>query len=298
MREQTPADPSRRAAARRFRGAAMTALAVAALGFALLGAMLSGAARSGAAQSPPFSFNRSLALAFGSDALWKIVHGLCVVDQMRFQSPAPCAEVDLKGGEERGFAILKDIRGATQFLLIPTRRLSGIEDPLIGTDAVPNYWRAAWAVRKLVSANAGQDLQGDDIAMAINGAGSRTQDQLHIHVDCVRVDVRDALRARAGEIGPKWADFTLLNHVYRARRIIGAEPEPDPFRLLAEDKELAPRAEDSLAVIGVRYDGKPGFALIAQRAPNGKSHLEYLLDHNCAVARERVSAEKPPEAPR
>jgi len=32
---------------------------------------------------------------------------------------------------------------ALEFLLIPTRRLPGIEDPLVGTAALPNYWHDA-----------------------------------------------------------------------------------------------------------------------------------------------------------
>ncbi|MGA2636703.1 CDP-diacylglycerol diphosphatase [Methylocella sp.] len=223
--------------------------------------------------------------AVDENALWKIVHGLCVVDEMHLHSPAPCVAVDLKSGEEDGSAVLKDLVGKTQFLLIPTRRLAGIEDPLIGTGALPNYWRAAWAARGLVSKNAQKELPRDDIGMAINGAGARTQDQLHIHVDCVRVDVRAALEARAGEIGDKWADFALLGHTYRARRVSSEEPDPDPFRLLAEDSRSSPLRDDSLAVIGARFaSGAPGFVLLAEKAPHGATHAENLLDHSCAVA--------------
>jgi CDP-diacylglycerol pyrophosphatase len=228
---------------------------------------------------------RSVAAHIDDNALWQIVHGLCVVDEQKLHLPAPCAVVDIKDGEADGFAILKDLIGKTQFLLIPTRRLAGIEDPLIGTDAVPNYWRDAWTARQLVSQNAGKELPREDIGMAINGAGARTQDQLHIHVDCVRADVRAALQAAAPGIGEKWADFQLLGHLYRARRIMGDNPAPDPFRLLAGDPRLAPLRDDALAVIGVSFPGgAPGFVLLAQQAPGGKTHPETLLDHKCAVA--------------
>jgi CDP-diacylglycerol pyrophosphatase len=45
--------------------------------------------------------------------------------------PAPCATVDLSAGDEQGYAVLKDINGATQFLLIATEQISGIESPAI-----------------------------------------------------------------------------------------------------------------------------------------------------------------------
>ena len=35
----------------------------------------------------------------------------------------------------------------------------------------------------------------DDISLAVNSVYGRSQNQLHIHIDCVRSDVRNALRA-------------------------------------------------------------------------------------------------------
>jgi CDP-diacylglycerol pyrophosphatase len=226
-----------------------------------------------------------VAAAVDSDALWKIVHGLCVFDQTHLHTPAPCAAVDLKNGEEQGSAVLKDLLGKTQFLLIPTRRLTGIEDPQIGADAVPNYWSAAWAARGFVANAAQADLRREDIGMAINGVGARSQGQLHIHIDCVRPDVRGALERQQEEIGVDWGDFHLLGRAYRARRIAGEEPSPDPFRLLAEDRKSSPLRDDSLAVLGARFTGdKPGFILLAQQTPGGHAHIEELLDHSCALA--------------
>ena len=59
-----------------------------------------------------------------ADALWTIVHDQCVPHEQRNGDPAPCALVDLSGGENPGYAVLKDINGATQFLLIPTMRIT------------------------------------------------------------------------------------------------------------------------------------------------------------------------------
>jgi CDP-diacylglycerol pyrophosphatase len=230
------------------------------------------------------------ARAADRDALWKIVHGQCILHKVETGNPAPCAAVSLASGEETGSAVLKDLNGKTQFLLIPTRRLTGIEDPLVGTAALPNYWRDAWAARGLVSLRARHALPRDAIGMAINAADSRSQDQLHIHIDCLRPDVRNALLARNEKIAPKWAvlPVDLAGHVYRARWIDGAEPEPDPFILLADDARAlgAPLRDETLAVIGAqRRDGKIGFILLAYRATAGRrAHAEDLLDHSCALA--------------
>ena len=39
--------------------------------------------------------------------------------------------VDITNGVEKGFAVLKDKTGVAQFLLIPTARIGGIEDPAL-----------------------------------------------------------------------------------------------------------------------------------------------------------------------
>src|ERR1019366_6583501 len=65
------------------------------------------------------------------NALWEVVHNICVPGQSLHHDPNPCLQVDLTGGIENGFAILRDPRGGTQFLLIPTTRISGIESATV-----------------------------------------------------------------------------------------------------------------------------------------------------------------------
>jgi hypothetical protein len=48
------------------------------------------------------------------DALWKLVHDKCVPAQEQNGDPAPCALVDLREGDARGYVVLKDLVGATQ----------------------------------------------------------------------------------------------------------------------------------------------------------------------------------------
>src|SRR5581483_6124583 len=61
------------------------------------------------------------------DGLWKLVHGHCVPNEEQNGKPAPCALVDLKEGEARGYVVLKDLVGKTQYLVIPTAKVTGIE---------------------------------------------------------------------------------------------------------------------------------------------------------------------------
>src|SRR5262249_21213379 len=64
------------------------------------------------------------------------------------QPPLPCKYVDISTGERNGYAVLKDKVGIAQFLLIPTRRIIGIESPELLSPDIPNYWRAAWEGRR------------------------------------------------------------------------------------------------------------------------------------------------------
>lgn len=225
-------------------------------------------------------------------ALWKIVNGQCVPHQQASGNPAPCAEVNLTQGVERGWALLKDIRGIAQYLLIPTARVSGIDDPAILAPGAPNYWVPAWQARTLVERKLGKTLPRDGFALSINSAYGRSQDQLHIHIDCIRLDVRQALLERLAEVGAKWAPFPvpLAGSAYRAMRTDGDTLTVDPFRLLADGDPEAAAAmgRHTLALVGVTFAGDAkGFVLLDGQAtvmPPDRGHSEALEDHDCAIA--------------
>jgi CDP-diacylglycerol pyrophosphatase len=220
------------------------------------------------------------------NALWDIVNGQCVPDQLRAGEPAPCALVDVDGGEPRGYAVLKDLVGATQFLLIPTARVAGIESPEILAADAPNYFADAWRARSYVEQRAGRGLPRDWMSLAINSSAARSQNQLHIHIDCVRADVRDAVAARAGDIGPTWAPLSvpLAGQSYRAMAVDGDELDVNPFRLLADGLGAGDSmGAQTLVVVGsTGADERPGFVLLAGRADAatpGSGHGEDLQDH-------------------
>jgi len=225
------------------------------------------------------------------DALWKIVHGRCVPNQQLHGTPSPCASVSLAGGEAKGYAILKDIKGASQFLLIPTDRITGIESPKILADDAPNYFAAAWAARSGTEAVFHHPLPREDMSLAINSPHARSQEQLHIHIDCLQPEVVAALHAHAAAIGPTWAPLgaPLQGHPYRARWLSEAAlAASNPFKLLAADVGAAAMKLQTLVVAGaVSATGKPGFVLLADHvdpATNDRAGGEELQDHSCAVA--------------
>jgi CDP-diacylglycerol pyrophosphatase len=227
------------------------------------------------------------ASAANPDVLWHIVHDQCAPDMAARHTPAPCEAVDLPGG----YAVLKDLHGATQLLLIPTDRITGIDDPLILAGGAKNYWQDAWAARPIFQRRAPRPVPREDLALAINSKYGRSQNQLHIHIDCVRTDVRQALKANEGRIGATWAvlDTDLAGHRYHARRLDGAEfGSANPFRLLAQDPQArADMGRETLVAIGMTFaGGKPGFVLLSDRADpllGDIGHGEDLLDPGCKV---------------
>jgi len=231
------------------------------------------------------------------DALWNIVHGQCVPDQEQHGMPAPCALVDLHDGAGRGYVLLKDIRGRTQYLLIPTARVTGIEDPQLLAPGAPNYFADAWRERgwteRAIIAAGGHALPRDALSLAVNSPDARSQNQLHIHIDCLRPDVRAALRREAAAIGDEWAplETPLVGHRYWARRVTAADlGGANPFELLAAGKPGArsTMGDQTLVVAGAEFAGRPGFILLdgdIDAATGDRAGGEELQDHACALAR-------------
>jgi CDP-diacylglycerol pyrophosphatase len=229
-------------------------------------------------------------------ALWEIVHGECVPHQLRGEGPAPCSLVDLQGGVKRGYAILKDLRGRAQFLLIPTARITGIESPLLLEPGVTNYVARAWRARTFVEGRLGHPLDRRDVSLAVNSRLRRTQGQLHIHIDCVRRDVRHTLDRLAPSVGDRWAPLgePLAGRQFRAMRVLGDDlGTTDPFMLLAGDADArSAMGEHSLAVVGADFPGEgPGFVILDGHVTSRfgeAANAEALQDHTCSLAAERA----------
>jgi CDP-diacylglycerol pyrophosphatase len=216
-------------------------------------------------------------------ALWRIVHEQCVPAAAKGDPlPPPCLSV--RGGE----AVIKDRNGVAQLLDIPTARVTGIEDPQAIAPDAPNPFAAAWRARELMARYLPAPPPRDAVGIAMNSEYSRSQDQMHLHIDCLRPEVVKALAAYAPHLDGEWRPMTeaLRGRKYWARRLDDLE-SANPLRLLADG---VPGAREkmglwSLAVVPVQYDGKRGFALLADPAGmTAGGHAEDLQDHDCALA--------------
>lgn len=221
------------------------------------------------------------------DALWKIVSQKCDPNWREYGDPKPCAMVD----SDKGYVVLKDQVGDTQYLLMPAAKITGIEDPQVLAPGAPNFFADAWAERHFTVTAAKHDLPRDDLSLAINSVHGRTQNQLHIHIDCLAPAVRDAVAKHIETVGSTWAPFPekLAGHTYRAMRVAGDTLTVNPFKLLAADIRPDAMGNETLVVVGANLPGgAPGFVLLedtANLAAGDRGSGEELQDHSCALAK-------------
>ena len=126
-----------------------------------------------------------------------------------------------------------------------------------------------------------------EVALAVNSRVGRSQDQLHIHVDCLKPSVRVALRQHASAFMAGWTPlkFSLEGARYYGLKVGASEAEGfNPFESLAR---LPGARQDlrgtSLAVVSApANDSGGGFYVLAYRGR--RSPVEELLDARCSPA--------------
>jgi CDP-diacylglycerol pyrophosphatase len=229
------------------------------------------------------------------NALWKKLGQVCApAAASRVHPPSPCIVVP-GDGALGGYAILKDQKGRYQYLVIPLDRISGVEDPALQKDRAPNYFARAWDAKRYVEAALHGPRPRDQLMLAVNSRYGRSQDQLHIHIDCVRTDVHEVLERLLPTIGIQWQKLAQplppFGHAYDARWVGGESLSVDPFKSLAAALPAGDAmGRHGLAVVGARApDGRPGFILLSIKASldqGNRGSAEELEDHQCAIAGE------------
>ena len=245
-----------------------------------------------AAASAVLFLSSSIAYALPRDALWAVVRA-CVLDSRVTGSSWPCLSMD----RLRTVAVIGDPKRRTQVLVTPTLHVAGIESPWLLSSEAPNYWRAAWAARGWVTRRARQAVPDADVGLAVNSLAGRTQDQLHIHLDCLRPSVRRAIDDYLAEVGERWAALpTVLTHRHSYRAMWLPEDKlstAEPFHLLAADLATGGDLAAWTLVLAParRPSGERGFVLLSHKADAAEEDLgagEELLDHGCKGLRVAV----------
>ena len=222
--------------------------------------------------------------AANPDKLWQIVSQECLPNEAAHGNAAPCKVVD----PAHNYVMLKDRRGIAQYLLIPATRVSGIDSEQLLQAAAPSYFASAWGQRHLVEDALGRRLPRNMIGVEINSAVSRSQLQLHLHVDCLRADLPQLLNGYANIAPDRWTPITIDGQRHRVMRLVGADLNgKDPFKLAATITPAAPKMMGALSLLlaGATFsDGNEGFYLIANAVDfdsGTRGDAEAWMDHDC-----------------
>jgi CDP-diacylglycerol pyrophosphatase len=180
------------------------------------------------------------------------------------------------------FIILKDNSPAKPdaYLIIPTTKVTGIEDPHIFATPVDDFWVFAWQQAQIYVKK-----RAAETGLAINSEFGRTQNQLHIHISCVRRDVAQTLAANQQKFGdnpatPAAIALGLQNNVYRVIKVQSLVRR-SPFDLVAAMPGAgSDMAAQSIAVIGAKT---PGLYYVLDTYHHGADPgaAEELLDQSC-----------------
>jgi len=178
----------------------------------------------------------------------------CVAQQALGKPTSGCPMAN--GNPTTGWAIVKDLRGLTQYLLVAAGKdLVGIETPALEQPAFADLWSGAWEGRRLVKscALARHEKEPGDatISLAVNSKYCRSVPRVHIHIDLVDKSVFDQLATGATKITSR------TGHVFEATVVDRLD---NPFRWLAgqvaaSDGKLKPMDRQTLVVVG-RADGR------------------------------------------
>jgi CDP-diacylglycerol pyrophosphatase len=155
----------------------------------------------GASQSPPLE----------PATYANIRNNLPAVVEKCLKNLEPCTVGPQQGGAPK-YVVVKDTGHGhkNQFLLIAVPTVSGIEAN-VTSNHLPNYWHVAWTLAPSLLDPNGQH-RSEQIGLVINSANIRDDDQLHVHLACLRADVVKELTTQgqqAGTITDHWKNTAV-----------------------------------------------------------------------------------------
>src|SRR5215210_2791457 len=224
--------------------------------------------------------------AIHREALWVVLQS-CIVAHKTAGIPFPCLAVNLGTDAGPGYAVLRAPFSATRVLVIPVEKVEGIESPILQQADARTYWRAALDARHFVTDAVGGRIALGEVVLAVNSSVGRSQDQLHIHLDCVKPSVRFALQRRAAAFTARWTPITVALEGARYYGLKVGASQVDGFNPFASLASLPGARKDlratSLAVVSApSNDLSGGFYVLAYRGR--RSPVEKLLDPSCSEA--------------
>ncbi|MCF9045674.1 CDP-diacylglycerol diphosphatase [Acinetobacter nectaris] len=216
--------------------------------------------------------------------LWHIVSERCGTNQ------------DVKGdclviNKQEGYVVLRDIKGPVQTLIIPTHKVTGIEDAQLLNVKTPNYFHNAWINAQILNQQNKKEIDPKYLSFSVNSSHGRTQDQLHIHSSCLKENVYTELQKYRNDIHEQWFVLPnkLLGHTYIAKKIkISDLDEQSPFLQLGQYVKTQPKAkmgDYGLAMVSVENNEVILLATKFNVLEMNLGSIEEVQDTECQVTR-------------
>lgn len=215
----------------------------------------------------------------------------CTLAQDTLGHPFPCLRVSPADGPAPRTAVLRAPGSPTHIILVPTARIPGIEDPLLQHAPYGALWPAALAARRFVREGASFPVPPAAVALAVNADATRSQDQLHIHAECLRPALLAAVRGERGALGPAWHALPqpLAGDRFVARLVSASEfASGNLFASLAEAPGL-PRDLSGVTAFLLAADARDEGVYIALASATRRRTVERLFDADCRTTRRLAS---------
>lgn len=214
------------------------------------------------------------ALPSPPDTLWTLAE--CCAKSL--SSNPSCLVYDKKDE----YVIIKDNnpKKPVAYLLMPSIKVTGIEDPQVSKAPVVDFWQYAWH-----QSQAYPKQPAARTALAINSVHGRDQNQLHIHISCVLPEVKKVLDgATIGVFPAKPVALQMPphNNTYEVVKVTGLGGKQSPFLVIQEDPRVkAHMGSQSIAVVGSAHANEY-FVLNTYYHGSNPGTAEELLDQTCA----------------
>ena len=125
-------------------------------------------------------------------------------------------------------------------------------------------------------------------SLAVNSRWGRSQNQLHIHISCLRPDIREQLDKLDDRLTAKWQSLQLGSHEYEVRTMTRDEfKRTSPFIRIANE---LPGARDDMGSYGIAIavlaDGRRVLMVVKRNLLRlNRASAEELQDHSCALVK-------------
>jgi CDP-diacylglycerol pyrophosphatase len=195
-------------------------------------------------------------------ALWSVIRTACVPASY-FGLTLPCAKVN----RDRGYAVIKSPAPyGLSFIVTPVVPVAGIESLATTTGDTNRLWLAAWEERDLLERAAKHKINWSDVVLAVNSKSTRSQDQLHIHLGCIKSSIRDFLAVEPSSTGENWqsAHPSSINVSFFVKLLPEEDIRRDLFKLVFDELPGGRlfAEKQTIALAGVTRGSWRGFALI------------------------------------